>query len=344
MTLTNKDFRRIFVAFLMIILVVGAFLIIKPIVLSVIGGLILAYMFLPFYRWTYKMIKGRNTTAFLMTLLVLVMILLPLWFLIPIVVDQVFALFNLTQNIDFSKVVPAIFPSSGEQFQQQMTTIIIKFVGNITSSIIGYLISFIQNIPTVLLNIAVILFVFFFTLRDQESLKEFISGISPFKKEKESILVKRFKDITSSIIFGYVIVGTFQGLMLGIGLWIFGVPSALTIALFGTFAAMIPMVGPWLVWMPVAGFMFANSSFGVAMLFTIYCTIFVSTIDNILRPLIIARKTGTSSVVVLVGMIGGLYVFNIIGLILGPLILSYLILFLKAYKDGTLSDMFSPTE
>lgn len=344
MTLTNKDFRRIFVAFLMVILVVVAFLIIKPIVLSIIGGLILSYMFLPVYRWTYKLIKGRNTTAILITLLFLIIVFVPLWFLIPIVVDQVFELFNLTQNIDFSKIVQVVFPSSGEQFQQHMTVVIIKFVGNISSSIIDYLISFIQNLPTVLLNMAVILFVFFFALRDQEVLKEFVSGISPFKKEKESILVKRFKDITSSIIFGYVIVGALQGLMLGIGLLIFGVPKALTIALFGTFAAMLPMVGPWLVWIPVAIFMFANSSFGIALLFTIYCTIFVSAADNILRPLIIARKTGTSSVIVLVGMIGGLYVFKIIGLILGPLILSYLILFLKAYKDGTLSDMFSPAE
>ncbi len=344
MTLTNKDFRRIFVAFLMILLVVAAFLIVKPIVLSIIGGLILAYMFLPVYRWTYKLIKGRNTTAFLITLLFLIIVLVPLWFFIPIIVDQVFELFNLTQNIDFSKIVQSVFPSSGEQFQQQITLVIIKFFGNITSSIIDYLISFIQNLPTVLLNIAVILFVFFFALRDQEVLKEFVSGISPFKKEKESILVKRFKDITSSIIFGYVIIGALQGLMLFLGLLIFGVPKALTVSLFGTFAAMLPMVGPWLVWIPVAIFMFANSSLGIAVLFTIYCVLFVSTTDNILRPLIIARKTGTSSVIVLVGMIGGLYVFKIIGLILGPLILSYLILFLKAYKDGTLSDMFSPAE
>lgn len=344
MSISNKDIRRVFVAFLMILLIIVAFLIIRPILLSIVGGLILAYVFSPLYRRTYRLIRERNTSAFLMGVLVISIILVPLWLLIPVIVDQVFDLFNLTQTIDFSEVVKIIFPSSQPEFQQQVTTVIIQFVGNITSSTINYLISFLQNLPTVLLNLAVVLFVFFFSLRDQDALKEFMSGISPFKKDKESVLVNRFKDITSSIIFGYIIVGVVQGLALGLGLLIFGVPRALTITLFGTFASMLPMIGPWLVWVPVVIVLLVSGDVGAAVGFAVYCTFFVSTIDNILRPYIVARKTGTSSVIVLVGMIGGLFVFNILGFILGPLILSYLVLFLKAYKDGTLSEMFSPAE
>ena len=344
MSISNKDIRRVFVAFLMIILIVAAFLIVKPIVLSIIGGLLLAYIFAPVYRGTYKIIRERNTSAFLMCLIVLILIIVPLWIFIPIIVEQIFDLFNVTQNIDFSQVVKTIFPSSQIEFQQQVTTVIIKFVGNITSSTIEYLIGFIQNFPTVLLNLAVILFVFFFSLRDQDALREFISGISPFRKDKESVLVKRFKDITSSIIFGYIVVGIIQGLFLGLGLLLFHIPRALTFTILGMFAAMLPMVGPWLVWVPIAVFLLIGGNTNGAIWFAVYCTVIVSSIDNILRPYIVARKTGTSSVIVLVGMIGGLFVFNILGLILGPLILSYLILFLKAYKDGTLSDMFSPTE
>ena len=212
------------------------------------------------------------------------------------------------------------------------------------SSIFSYFITLLQELPSLLLNLAVVLFVFFFALRDQENLKEFISGISPFRKDKEAILVTRFKDITSSIIYGYIIVGILQGLALGLGLLIFGVPRALILTILGIFASMLPMVGPWFVWVPVAIGLFLTGKIGFAIAFSIYCLFFVSTIDNILRPYIVSRKTGVSSVVVLVGMIGGLFVFNILGLILGPLILSYLLLFLKAYKDGTLSDMFSPAE
>jgi predicted PurR-regulated permease PerM len=262
----------------------------------------------------------------------------------PIVIEQIFKLFSASQSIDFSQIVIKLFPTSQSEFQEKVTTMIIQFIGNLTSGIITYLISFLQNLPTVLLNLAVFLFVFYFTLRDHDEFGDFVSGISPFKKEKESVLINRFKGITSSIIFGYIIVGVVQGLALGLGFLIFGIPNALVLTVIGILASMLPLIGPWLVYLPILIFLLVGSQVGVAIGFGVYCIFFVSTIDNILRPYIVARKTGTSPVIVLVGMIGGLFVFNILGIILGPLILSYLILFLRAYKDGAISDLFSPTE
>jgi predicted PurR-regulated permease PerM len=342
MAISNKDVRRLFVASLLIILVIIAFLIIKPIILSIIAGLILAYIFSPIYRKFYKVFKEKNTTAFAVSAIIMLLIVVPLWFLIPLIVQQTFDFFELVQAIDFAEIVATIFPTSTLEFQQSITSMILRFTGDITSSAINGLVGFILDLPNALLHIAVIIFVFFFTLRDQDTLREFLSGISPFKKEKEKLLVKRFKEITSSIIFGYIVVGIIQGIILGIGLLIFGVPRALTLTIFSIFASILPMVGPWLVWIPIALYLFMVGRVYAAIGFAAYGGGFVSMIDNILRPYIVAKKTGTSSVIVLIGMIGGLFVFGILGLILGPLILSYLIIFLRAYKDKTLSDMFSP--
>jgi predicted PurR-regulated permease PerM len=344
MTLSNKDIKRIFVSSVLLILAIVSFLIIRPIILSIFAGLILAYIFSPIHKRIYRTIHARNTSATIMCLLVCLIIIVPLWFAIPAIVQQIFDLFNLSQNIDFSEIVRKTFPSSSPDFNEKITTVIIQFTGNTASYIFSYFIGLLQSLPSLLLNLAVVLFVFFFALRDQESLREFISGISPFRKDKETVLVKRFKDITSSIIYGQIIIGVVQGLALGLGLLIFGVPKALTLTILGTFASILPMVGPWFIWIPITISMIITGKVSIAIAFAVYCAFFVSTIDNIIRPYIVSRKTGVSSVVVLVGMIGGLFVFNIMGLILGPLILSYLILFLKAYKDGTLSDMFSPAE
>jgi predicted PurR-regulated permease PerM len=218
---------------------------------------------------------------------------------------------------------------------------IITFIGDITSTILDYMTAFLFNLPTVLLQTAVIIFVFFFALRDHDKLKDFANGISPFRKDKAKILVKKFKEITSSVVFGYIIVGVIQGIATGLGLLLFGVPNALILTLLAIFASILPMVGPWFIWIPAAIYLFLSGSSGAAIGFILYSALFVSSIDNLLRPYIVARKTGTSSVIVLIGMIGGLFLFGILGIILGPLILSYLILFLKAYKDKTLSDMFS---
>lgn len=341
MTVTNAEVRRLSSMGILILLAVLAFLILRPIALSIVAGLIFAYAFLPLYKRIVKRTKKRSLSAAIVCAFILVILLVPFWFLAPIIIQQTFDLFTLSQTIDFSQVVRNVFPGTSEQVQREATTIIISFIGKTTTYILNTLTGLFFNLPIILLHLTVIMFVFFFTLRDHDKLREYVTGLSPFRKDKERILTKQFKDVTSSIIFGYIVVGIIQGIAAGIGFFIFGVPKALILTILAVFAAIIPMVGPWLVWVPVAIYMFATGSTAAAVGFTIYSALFVSFIDNFLRPYIVSRKTGTSSVIVLIGMIGGLLVFGILGLILGPLILAYLIVFLTAYRNKTLSDMFS---
>ena len=340
MTISSVQIRKYSVVLLILVLVVLSFLVLRPILLSIVFGLILAYAFLPVFRAIYKVVKERNTSALSVCVLILLIIFIPLWFLIPLVIQQAFDMFNLVQTIDISEIVETILPTSSDQVRRETISIISNFIGKITLASLNTLAGFLLDLPVVLLHLAVIIFVFFFTLRDQDKLKEFMSGISPFKKDREKILINKFKDMTSSIIFGYILVGIIQGVATGIGLLVFGVPHALLLTVFAMFAAVIPLVGAWLIWIPVAVYLFLAGNMIQAIIFTLYCALFVSSIDNLLRPYIVSKKTGVPSVIVLIGMIGGLFVFGILGIILGPLVLSYLILFLEAYKNKTLADMF----
>jgi len=341
MTISSQEIRRVFVLSLILILVILSFMVLKPIILSIITGLILAYAFFPIYKKTYKILKEKNTSALAVCFMIFLVVFIPIWFIIPTIMRQAYGLFSAVQNIHIAGLISKVFPTASDQFQKELASIIISFIGDTTSTILDYMTNFLFNLPSVLLQAAVVVFVFFFALRDNDKLKEFAEGISPFRKDKARILVKKFKEITSSVVFGYIIVGVIQGIATGIGMILFGVPNAFMLTLLAIFTSILPMVGPWFIWIPATIYLFLNGSPGAAIGFMLYSALFVSSIDNILRPYIVARKTGTSSVIVLIGMIGGLFLFGILGIILGPLILSYLILFLKAYKDKTLSDMFS---
>lgn len=332
--------RRFSVIAIILLLVLLTYFVLKPIILSVIAGLLLAYAFFPIYKKIFKIFRERNTTALAVCVIILLIIFIPLWFLIPLIIQQAFDLFLSTQDIDVRSIVETLFPAASDNFRQDTTAIIIKFIGDITSNSIKSLTGFLLNLPNVLLHVAVLVFVFFFTLRDHDKLSAFVSGLSPFKKEKEKVLATKFKEITSSIVYGYIIVGIIQGIATGIGLLIFGVPQPLILTIVAIFASILPMIGPWLIWIPAAVFLLIQGEVGAAVGFSIYSIIFVSMIDNILRPYIVSRKTGVHPIIVLVGMIGGLLVFGIMGILIGPLILSYLVMFLEAYKNKTLSDMF----
>lgn len=340
MTVTNNEVRRISTIALIVALMLVSFLILKPILISIIVGLILAYAFLPLYRRILRGVKSKNASALLVCTIIALAILIPLWFLTPMLIQQTLDLFSASQTFNIGEVINKVFPGSSEQFKIEVISMASTFIGKATAAVLNTLIGFVLDLPVILLHVTVVMFVFFFTMRDYEKLRDFISDISPFKREKEKILAMQFRDVTSSVVYGYIIVGIIQGIAAGIGFYIFGVPRALVLTILAMFASILPMVGPWLIWIPVAIYLFSFSSTGMAIGFTIYSLLFVSMIDNFLRPYIVSRRTGTSAVIILTGMIGGLFVFGIMGILLGPLILSYLIVFLSAYRNRTISDLF----
>ncbi|MEK6899409.1 MAG: AI-2E family transporter [Nanoarchaeota archaeon] len=341
MALNNQEIRR-FAAIAFILLVfVSAFFIIRPLFLSIVGGLLLAYVFFPLHKLILKIFRERNTAALATCILIVVIIFIPFWFLIPLMVQQLFDLFNASQQLDVAGLVERVLPSFSEQIKRDLTSAIINFVSKSISSVISLLTTFILDLPIYLLYFAVIIFVFFFSLRDADKLRDYVTGLSPLKRDKEKHLAHQFREITSSIIFGYVIVGLIQGIATGIGLLIFGVPKALLLTVFALFASIIPMVGPALVWLPSSIYLLSVGKVSAGIAFMIYGAIFISTIDNFIRPYLISRRTNIPPVIVLIGMIGGLLVFGFLGLIIGPLILAYLLTLLEAYKNKTLAEMFT---
>ena len=165
-----------------------------------------------------------------------------------------------------------------------------------------------DNIPSILLDFFITGFIFFYATRDSDKLVEFAKSISPLNEAKEKIVVKKFEDMTGAIVYGWIIVGIIQGVLAGIGLFIFGVKSALILTLFAIFLSIIPFLGPAFIWVPVSIYLLTTGNVQIVIGYVLYNLLIVSLIDNILRSYIISKRTNVSPAVVLVGIIGGLYV------------------------------------
>ncbi len=340
MEISDKDIKRFSVLFLVLLILILIFLLIKPIILSILGGLILAYMFLPIYKRAVRLIKSRNLSATLVSILVLAIIIVPLYFIIPVMINQVFEFFKYTKELNVQGIMRSIFPAAPESFLIQMTVTFDGLISKITSVVLNTLVDFLLNLPVILFNLVIVAFVFFFALRDSDKLGEFVSALSPLNKTQEKKVVQQFKDITNSVIYGQVVIGFVQGLSAGLGFLIFGIPHALLFATLAIILSIIPLIGPFIIWVPAVIYLFLNGNTTSAVIFLIYNVVIVSNIDNLLRIYILSKKTNLSTVIVLIGMIGGLFIFGILGLIIGPLLLAYFITFLQAYKENTLSSLF----
>ena len=327
-------FKKISTAVILTILVVLAFFLLKPILLSIIVGFILAFSFTPVYNWLNKYIKSRNICSFLICFSLILLIVLPIWFLTPILINQSVKFYLAFQQMDFVTPLKNIFPSlfASEEFSIEIGYAIKSFVTNSTNSLINLFSQIIFNFPNFFLQFLVAFFTFFFVLKDKEKVIYYIKSLLPFSKEVEKKLFKSSKDITSSVIYGQIIIGVVQGIFAGIGFFIFGVPNALLLTLFASIAGIIPIIGPAIIWVPVAIYLFVTgntfSAFGIVIF-----GFLSSTVDNFLRPMFIAKRTMMHPALILIGMIGGFFLFGVLGFILGPLIIAYLLIVLEIYRN-----------
>jgi len=341
MEFNERDAKKFSIVALIIALGILALLVIRPVVTSLIAALILAYLFLPLQKRIVRLVKNKTFSASIVLTLVLVIIIIPTWFFIPIIVEQIFEMFKYAQSLDIQNILMGIFPTASEQFSAQASVAVSSFVSKISATVLNSLVRVFLDVPTISLHLFIVCFVFFFALRDHAALEEFVTGLSPFGAAKERLLVKHFKDITDSVVYGQIIVGLVQGALAGIGFLIFGVKNVLVLTLLATLLSITPIVGPFVIWIPVSIYLFTSGPSGVALGYLLYNLLIVSTVDNILRTYLVSRRTNLSPAVIFVGMMGGIFIFGIMGVIIGPLILAYFLVFLQSYKDRTLYSLFS---
>lgn len=329
----EDDTRKFAIITIFLAVIILSFLMVKSLLISVIVGFILAYIFNPVYKQTLKFVKYKSLAAILICIFVLLIIVTPIWFLAPSIIKQTSDISRASQQIDFLTTIKNQFPQlfTSEEFTQEISRGITLFISKTTSSLMNTFSDILLNLPVILLKLMIVFFIFFYTLRDQDKIFCYLKSISPFDKDMERKFANYSSAITSAVIYGQVIVGILQGLIVGFGLFIFHVPNFLFLTLIAMILGIMPIIGPPLVYIPAMFYLFlsGNPTGGIGMA---VIGAFSSTFDNILRPIIVSRRTKVHTSIILVGMIGGFLFIGTIGLIIGPLILAYGIILLELFK------------
>jgi len=165
----------------------------------------------------------------------------------------------------------------------------------------------------------------------------------PFSKDVQKKCFDYTKGITGSVIYGQIIIGMVQGVLTGAGFLIFGVPNALLLSLLAILVGVLPIIGTTIIWLPVVIYLFIGGN-TVPALGVMAFGLMSNIVDNFIRPVIVSKATKMHSGIVLVGMIGGLFFFGVLGLILGPLILAYLLIILELYRNKKTPGFFIQEE
>jgi predicted PurR-regulated permease PerM len=177
-----------------------------------------------------------------------------------------------------------------------------------------------QSAFGVLIQLSVLLYLSFFFVRDGERIVAHLRRVAPLDAERGGALLERFISVVHATIKGSLVVALVQGTVGGVVFWAIGVHAALLWGVAMAFMSLLPAVGSGVIWVPAAIYLLATGAIwqGATLVF---CGLFViGMVDNILRPILVGREARIPGYVAFVATLGGLHLFGINGLILGPAI------------------------
>ena len=334
LTTSGTNLRTAFVL-LLVAAVTALFLAVAwPFLKPLLLGALLAGLFHPLYRWITRLLGGRQSLGAGVTLLVLLVLGLgPISVFLGIVVQQALTVSDqaipwLSQHLGAASTsnihdwLVQRFPALAEYMPSQEQ--LLQQVGTAAKTAGAFLVGFASRMTVTtaafLLNLFVMLYAMFFFFKDGHKILERIFYYLPLSDEDETSMLARFTSITRATVKGTLVIGVIQGTLAGVAFWVAGIDGAALWGTIMTILAIIPGIGAPLVWVPVVIVLFVNGQYVTGTLLLVWCGVVVATIDNFLRPLFVGRDAQMPDLLILIGTLGGLFLFGPIGFIVGPII------------------------
>ena len=301
---------------------------------AILWATIAAIMFQPLYQRVLHQMRGHENYAALLSLLIIfVAVVIPALVIGSMIVDQATAVYVAieAQQIDAAEFFTRYYDALPERLrimldnsgygdfsaiQSRFSELVQASVGAIATRAIaigGGAFSF-------FLSFAVGLYVTYFLLRDGRQVGRTITDGLPLEHSVADRLALAFAGIVRATIKGSVVVGLVQGALGAITFWIAGVPAALLFGLLMAVFSLLPALGPAIVWLPVAIYLLVTGAIWQGVVVIASGVLVIGLADNLLRPVLVGRDTGIPDWIVLVTTLGGIAVFGLSGIVIGPLV------------------------
>lgn len=316
---------------LVILLILAAVLFkgILPYINAFFGAFILFVLFKPLYQWLhYDIHIKKSFSALIVIIISILIVIVPAFFVIKSTISEISTVLTDKATLKESFAgFDALFPQI--DIQQR----VVESVPKISSLIGGKLVNAIQNVTQTGISLTITYFLLYFLLiTNQRKFLKYSYKIVPFNRKNARRLLQEFKTVTYSTVFTTGLMALLQGFLLTVGFLIFGVDAAFFWGLIGAFLAFLPVVGPAIIWIPVVGVFIIQQNFAGAIGIAIV-GILIANVDNILRPVIQRRMGRIHPIVSLLGIFIGLTLFGVLGIVIGPILLSFFLLMLEMFNQ-----------
>lgn len=322
--------------------------IVAPFLHTIIISMVLAVIFSPVFLRVLDMSKGRrNVAAFITVLLIVFVILLPTAFVLLALVEQgveslaainewvarnnlekLLDSHHVSKYLDWVEIQLPFIKVDEIDFQNRL----IEFSRTFAETLLGTSTVIVRNATEFFLKFLLMIFILFYFLRDGIDMVNYLRNLSPLREAQEDSIIDSFNRVSKGVLLGCLLVAALQGLVGGLGLAMVGIPGVFWGAMMA-FAALVPVLGTGLIWTPAVCYLFLVGEWQSALFLAGWCGVIVVGIDTFLRPYFMKEAAQVSTFYIFMAILGGVYAFGMLGILYGPLILSFGMVMLQIYRE-----------
>jgi len=313
-----------------------------PFLGPIVWAAVLALVFYPLYVRVLRALRGNITLASAaLTLIVTISIAVPTVSLSTVVTQESVGLYQqvtewvrsgrLDQRVAelrASRIGRFAQRLRGQGWEMDWSALVQRGADTVSSQVT----TFARNVAVFLLDFSIMLFTLFFFFRDGDRMLASLRRLIPMDAADKDAIFRRLYETLSAVMRGMVVTAVVQGVLLWVGLALLGVPYAAFLGVACGIMSLVPLIGSAAVWIPCVIYLAVAGEALQAACLGVYGTLVVSSVDNVLRPLVIGGAARLPTLFLFFGMLGGVEAYGILGIFLGPVLLSILVSFVQIYQ------------
>jgi len=203
----------------------------------------------------------------------------------------------------------------------------------VASYLAGSLAGMLRNVIAMFVNLFIVLFALFFVFRDGEIILQALHHLIPFEKGIREEMIRESRDLIFASVVVALLIAAIQGFLGGVAFAVTGLTAPIFMGLLIGFCSIIPVVGSALIWIPAAAWWAFNGHYGKAIVILVICGGIAGLADNVVRPLLLRNRTKLNDLLLFLSILGGLHVFGLLGLVVGPIVVAAALGVFRVYVE-----------
>lgn len=303
----------------------------QGILAGILGAIIIYVLFRPLNIYFQEKKKwNKNLSTAIILIVAVVALIIPIFVLVWMITGKVINFIEHPEQTE--KLFGNINKFASEYLNQPH--LIDDLLKSVSEGAGQFATSIISGAANTFVQIIVMLFLLWFTVKHFREFEKGLLHYMPFKKDNSLKIGNELRNMAYSNILGQGFIAIIQGVILGIGFLIFGIPDPVFWAMIGIFVSMIPMFGSPLIFIPAGIIELSNGNVISGIGIILYGYLFITTIDNFIRMAIGKKIANTHPLITIVGVVIGIPIFGIMGILYGPLLISLFVILINIYKEN----------